>query len=483
MERLTKDFPVFDCDAHINDPTRIWSYVPESKRELVRATYWRGDHEAWLNGDEAVMGGGNGHFYPSYNPICIAGPQMNKKIMRRLNTMIPLTEEQREYVHHDGALDANARIKEMDLMGIDQVLVIPTMVIMHLPFARNDEGLGVFCHAYNDFLADWCGEVPERLYGAALLPVQDPVGTAKEIFRAHELGHPVGLIRPIDAEAKYPNAINKAMLQGGGDYDEVFRAFEETGMVLGMHTFPAPGRPHPLGPDYLCSPGDLFTRAGTDSQTFSFIHEMQVWVAQVLLSGFLDRYSRLKMAVFESNSEWLPYTLESCDRLFKLYANERKHKGDRLPSEAFQEQAVISFESDEDGVFVQWDDFEDIGIWASDAYHHDGADVWSAMRHMTAAGVPDTVQHKLLGGNATRWYGIEPRMFVTEEAPPIERPAWFPQGEELDEWAQIVAHPRENMDELRRLGHDPETLGLKRLEAVMAAREGTQQPRQQGATY
>ena len=33
MDRLSKSFPVFDCDAHINDPTQIWDYVPESKRE------------------------------------------------------------------------------------------------------------------------------------------------------------------------------------------------------------------------------------------------------------------------------------------------------------------------------------------------------------------------------------------------------------------------------------------------------------------
>ena len=319
MDRLTKSFPVFDCDAHINDPTQIWDYVPDSKKELVRNTYWRGEDEAWLNGTQAVMGGGNGHFSPSYNPICIAGPQMNKKIMRKLRDMLPLTEEQRAYVHHDGAIDPRARVKEMDLMGIDQVLVIPTMVIMHLPFAKNEEGLDAFCQAYNDFLVDWCAEVPDRLYGAALLPVQDPVRAAKEIFRAKDLGHPVGLIRPIDAQAKYPNSIRRAMMAGGGDFDEVFRAFEETGMVLGMHTFPAPGQAHPLGPDYVTSPGELFTRAGVDSQTFSFIHEMQVWLAQVLLSGFLDRYSRLKMAVFESNAEWLPYFLESCDRLWKLY--------------------------------------------------------------------------------------------------------------------------------------------------------------------
>ena len=103
----------------------------------------------------------------------------------------------------------------------------------------------------------------------------------------------------------------------------------------------------PLGPDYLASPGELFNHAGVDSQTLSFVYEMQVWLSQVLLGGLLDRYPKLKMAVFESNAEWLPYTLETCDRLFKLYARERGTPGDRLPSEAFHEQCVISFESDE----------------------------------------------------------------------------------------------------------------------------------------
>jgi len=106
MARLTKSFPVFDCDAHINDPEQIWEYVPASKRELVRRTYWRNDREAWLNGDTPVGGGGNEQFagMMGYNPICIAGPQMNKKIMRKLNSLA-LTDEQRAYVHHDGALD------------------------------------------------------------------------------------------------------------------------------------------------------------------------------------------------------------------------------------------------------------------------------------------------------------------------------------------------------------------------------------------
>jgi hypothetical protein len=158
------------------------------------------------------------------------------------------------------------------------------------------------------------------------------------------------------------------------------------------------------------------------------------------------------MAVFESNSGWLPYLLETCDRLFRLYANERTVKAERLPSEAFYDQCVISFESDEEPTMVQWDRFDTVGIWASDCYHHDGADAWSAIRAMRKIGVPEATQARLMGGNARRMYGIEPKLFVTEEPAPIERPDWFPQGEDLQAWASLVAHPRENAEVLAERG-------------------------------
>lgn len=448
--RMTKAFSVFDCDAHVNDPLVIWErYVPDSKKELVRQTYWRSDAEAFVNGATPCIGGGNEEFAPMYNPILIAGPQMNKRIMRKLMTMMPLSDEQREYLRHAGGFDAKARIREMDLMGIDQVLVIPTMVIMNLPFAENPEGAEVFCRAYNDWCADWCAEVPDRLFPAALLPLQDPERAAAEVRRVAKRGFSVGLVRPIDARGSYPNDIGPGEVNGKnstGPMDVVFRAFEETGMVLGMHTFPAGVVGRTAFPGALSSPGELVNHAGVDSQTLSFIFEMQTWLAQVLLGGFLDRYSELKMAVFESNSQWLPYMLETCDRLFKAYANERKVKAERLPSEAFYDQCVISFESDEEPTMAQWDRFDTVGIWASDCYHHDGADAWSAIRAMRALGVPEDAQSRMMGSNAARIYGIEQKLYVTDEPSPLTRPDWFPQGAALDEWANLVAHPRENAD-------------------------------------
>ena len=61
---------------------------------------------------------------------------------------------------------------------------------------------------------------------------------------------------------------------------------------------------------------------------------------------------------------------------------------------------------------------------------------------MNTAGVPSEVQAKMLGGNARRMYGIEGKVFVREEPASIERPAWFPNGEELQRWAEVEGDPR-----------------------------------------
>ena len=459
MPQISKIFSVFDCDAHVNDPLDIWNkYVPESKKELVRQTYWRDDNHGMLNGDLPVVGGGNGEFAPMYNPICIAGPQMSKRIMRKLMTMMPLSDAQRDYLEHKGSRDPDARVHEMDLMGIDQVLVIPTMTIWNLPFAENIAGAIAYCEAYNNWVSDWCHQQPERLYPAAILPLQSPADAANEVHRVARKGFRVVLMRPIDAMGRYPNDIDNVAMNFGASpptYDILFRAIEESGMVLGVHTFPANSFGRPGAPGQLTSPGELITQAGADSQTLSFIYEAQTWLAQVLLAGFLDRYPKLKMAIFESNAQWLPYLLETSDRLFKLYANERERPAKRLPSEAFYSQCIIAFESDEEPMMRQWDRFENIGMWSSDCYHHDAADAWSAIRRMRRHEVPEEVQAKLMGGNARRFYWIEPKLFVTDEPPPIARPAWFPAEAELETWSQIVADPRRNRDQMRKMGLDP----------------------------
>ena len=103
----------FDCDVDINDPLEIWSeYVADVDREAVRSFYWQDEHQTILNGRTLVMGGQSHYFRPLYNPILMAGPQMNKAIIRKLLMDVvtgKLTEEQVRQVEHDGAVDGAAR--------------------------------------------------------------------------------------------------------------------------------------------------------------------------------------------------------------------------------------------------------------------------------------------------------------------------------------------------------------------------------------
>ena len=172
--------------------------------------------------------------------------------------------------------------------------------------------------------------------------------------------------------------------------------------------------------------------------TFSFIFEAMTWLAPVLLSGFLDRYPRLKMAIFESNAAWLPELLEHCDLLVKLYANERKTPLRRMPSEAFYDQCMISFEADEELVFRTYKKFRrhrgvGIGRVSSRRRRRVGGDAAHGPRRKCRR----ARRPRCWEANARRFYGIEAQMFVTEEAAPIKRPEWFPkEDDEFRRWWQ-----------------------------------------------
>ncbi len=461
---LRKSYPVFDCDAHVNDPLDIWDkYVEPEYRELVKQAYWRDERQALINGHIKVTGGSDAEFGWNWNPITISGPGLNKKLLRRLRD-VPMTPEQRRYLRHEGAYDPRARLKDMDLMGIDQVLVIPTMLVDHFLFIENHHAANALARAYNNWVYDWCKTSPDRLYPAAILPVQNTVFAVQELHRVAKMGFRVALVRPIDAQGNYPNRIYmppRPETLNTAFWDPIYRAFEETSIVLGIHTFP-----HPSGTasgPVARSPGEYVnnTSYGTgrwvNHQSLSFVFEAMTWTAQILLSGFLDRYPKLRMAIFESNCSWLPELLEHCDRLFKLYANERARPTEtnafvrdpmykppkRLPTEAFYSQALIAFEGDELDAFRQWERFQDIGIWSSDAYHSDGSGAWVAIRNMEELEVPESAQAMLMGANARRFYGIEGKTFVTDEPKAIPRPAWFPkQDEEFEKWWEKTANPR-----------------------------------------
>ncbi|MDH3442581.1 MAG: amidohydrolase [Deltaproteobacteria bacterium] len=417
----SKNFPVFDCDSHIYEPPEVWDrYIPENHRDFARTHFYRdADRLISVKNGKISFRDPNKWKYPGET----WHPGLNKTL---IGAIPPGTKEWDETIGRNrSARDPLARLKDMDAAGIDQVMIFPSTFV-YLPLVKDAEAAHICARAYNDWAYDYCSAEKNRLFPAAVLPIQNVDFAIQELRRVAKRGFRSALVRPIFSGTKYPTL---------PEFDPLWKEFEEVGVVLGMHTFPSRGeamspeldermganRKRLFGDEEVLvySPGQfvanimqLMGSKQAGDAAFGFLAEAMTWTAVVLMTGWLEKFPRLKVAILESNCSWLPLVLEKAETYLALY----KHIGDKIgePHEVFYKSCHIAFESDEIMAFRLWDLYENIGLWSSDMPHLDASDVWEAIDNMNKWKVPQPVQEKLLGGNARRLYGIEPQLVVTQ---------------------------------------------------------------------
>ena len=421
----TKSFPVFDCDSHIVEPPEIWEeYVPARVRAWAKTQFhFHTDTETLLINGRAVPASRE-----RANAAEVGWPRWNKKEVGRLT---PGTEEWKaRFGRLKGSRDPRARLRDMDALGTDQVMLFPSWFV-RLALVRDPEAARVLATAYNDWIDDYAAADRRRLFPCAVLPIQSVEHSIAELRRVAKKGFKAAAVRPCFWNGRYPTL---------PDFDLLWREFEELGVVLAMHTFPSRealtsewaqriAQTRGAGTGLLFtdeavvySPGQfvsniVFAMEPTidASESLGFIMEAMTWLTTVLMTGWLQKFPRLTCAVLESNATWLPMVLGRSRNFLDLYAFQRgPERPIADPVETFYRRCFIAFESDEAPVYRMWDLYENVGIWSSDYPHHDAEDVWEALEAMTKLGVPEAVQKKLLGDNARRLYGIEPVLVVKE---------------------------------------------------------------------
>ena len=136
---MTKDFATFDCDAHVTEPPLIWEraaeYLTREEMQALRSTIWWDDESRQLivNGRAGVGIGSprRGGIPGTMRVISNAGPGVKHDIQRALNVRnlkaaTALTQEQVGYIDFAGSYEPEPRLRDMDVQGIDQVMIIPT---------------------------------------------------------------------------------------------------------------------------------------------------------------------------------------------------------------------------------------------------------------------------------------------------------------------------------------------------------------------
>ena len=193
-----------------------------------------------------------------------------------------------------GGWDPKERLRVMDSEGIDCVVLFPTEIGLKL-----DAYSPSVCRGYNRWLADYCAAGRDRLFGVALLPLDDAAAAAEELERCVREHGFVGFFMK--------NSVNGRMCDAD-HYDFLYARAEALDVPLLLHI---PSQLKDLVEDHF---GYNFLR----SHVLHPVSEM-LSVMDVIYGGLLDRFRRLRVGFMEGQVGWLPWFMARLDDQLETY--------------------------------------------------------------------------------------------------------------------------------------------------------------------
>jgi predicted TIM-barrel fold metal-dependent hydrolase len=282
--------PVIDVDSHWTEPPDLWlSRAPAKlKDRALRVRKNDAGVEQWVIEDGEVMGAVG---YASIRPD-------GSKTMGRI--AFDTFDEV-----HPGAIEVAPRLAYMDEHGLTMQIVYPNI----LGFAGNlvmkvkDLEHRAFCvAAYNDACHDLQAESRGRLLPQAMLPIWDIPAAVKELARAQD---ELGLTGIVITDFTEPWGLPPL---SHPHWDPLWDAAQSRGVPVNFH-IGSGGGPMRLWGQYPAARS--FAALSTMAQMGNL-----VCIVNLISSGLLDRYPRLKFVSVESGIGWLPFMLESLDYQF-----------------------------------------------------------------------------------------------------------------------------------------------------------------------
>ncbi len=367
---MTQSLPIIDADGHLIEPRGMWKkYIDEAYREEAPLVVRQNE-----NIELFIVAGKPVSPYPVSSLGC-AG----------------MSDVRDWDDNHPGGGDPKERLKVMDAEGVDQVVLYPTLGLF-IGGVQDAKLAAAIARAYNDWVTDFCSEAPDRLFAAAMLPMQDMELAAAEAKR-------VGARKCFRAAFIRPNPYAGRSLNTRA-YDVVWKACVDNNWAVSIHEGVAGNMPT-VGTDRF---GDnLF-------YTHIIAHslEMQLAVLALIGGGVMERFPTLRFAFLEAGGGWIVPWLDRMDNhyegIFGQFVPWMKEK----PSFYFERQCYISFDPGERTVASTAKLIgADRVIWGTDFPHPDTtypgfiAELKESLTEFDSAD-----QKKILSTNAATLYGL-----------------------------------------------------------------------------
>jgi predicted TIM-barrel fold metal-dependent hydrolase len=295
----------------------------------------------------------------------------------------------RRYMH----TDAKVWGEIIDELKIEGTVVYPTAGLAH--GLMYDVPVAVAtATAYNNWLEERYCKLDRRIYGAGLIPIQDPVAAAKELARCKQqrVNFPVGMICS-------RNAMHRTL--GDAFFDPIYEAAEKLDMPLALHGGPMLG----MGFDNF----DEVAKMHSLSHAFPlFIH-----IVDMIFSGVFDRFPNLRVAYLEAGASWVPWMMDRLDYEYSGMVGVRvRQRIRKRPSDYFKSDNLwFSIELDEHyGLKGTLDCIGSERLFYASDYPHEPKD--SEMRHeleefLENESISRDARQNIVYNNAVRFYGIK----------------------------------------------------------------------------
>jgi predicted TIM-barrel fold metal-dependent hydrolase len=377
---MARTYRVISADGHVETPPEAWvKYVPEAYKERApRLVKLPEGGEGWIVEGMPMLHNGQN--------ISGGKPQVkfrNDSYWNPDGTPAP------------GAGSPQQRLREQDQDGIDaEVLFPPIFATGFLTGIADKRAYLAMVQAYNTWLAqDFCAAAPDRLIGNGVIPVSGLDDAIAELKRCKELG-----LRSV-CLAQFPN--------GGGRPAPEDDRFWETALVIGMRL-----SPHLSIGDATPPAGNLATGTGDQEVAAAIIRHgprPMFSLAQIILSGVLDRIPDLEFYFAETDAGWMPLSFYRIDDAYLHYKTFFGIELKMLPSEYIRKHCYFSFIRDP--LAIQLREFLpfDRLMWGSDFPHSVGS--FPRSREWLAThfeGVPEDRKRRILVDNPSRFFGLDP---------------------------------------------------------------------------
>ena len=311
---------VIDVDTHLVEPFDLWSSrAPAALRDRLPRVKEVDGVRSWVIDDDKILSKGA-------VPACTISKEGKKWpgldfITKQMEEVAPASYSVKE------------RLAVMDQMGIDAQIVYPNILGFGGQKAVEvDDALRLATvEIFNDAMAEMQADSGQRMFPMAMLPWWDVDLCVKEIERVHAMG-----LRGLNINSDphlFRRASGEMLPDLGQEYwYPMWEACEALEMPINFHIGASEESMDFVGAQGW--PGlhrDL--RSGLGGAML-FINNGKT-MGNLILSGFLDRFTKLQFVSVESGLGWIPFLLEAIDyQMSETGANACKLQ--RRPSEYFK---------------------------------------------------------------------------------------------------------------------------------------------------